>query len=105
MSLHCISFDFLKGSRAYKISSERYIDEEIQFLIDVFTENVYERKTLDKITRDCFKECKTHPLLIRILVKISIKHLNFREYPLLDPNQGKRLKRKILRPFLHQPQF
>ena len=62
MSLHCISFDFLKGSRVYKISSERYIDEEIQFLIDIFTENVYERKTLDKITRDCFKELQNPPV-------------------------------------------
>ena len=31
-------------SRAYKICSKRYIDEETQFLIDVFTENGYERK-------------------------------------------------------------
>ena len=38
-------------SRDYKICSERYIDEEIQFLIDVFTENVYERKTLEKIKK------------------------------------------------------
>ena len=43
-------------SRAYKICSERYIDEEIQFLIDVFTENGYERKTLEKITKHYFKE-------------------------------------------------
>ena len=38
-------FQFFKGflSRACKICSERYIDEEIQFLIEVFTENGYER--------------------------------------------------------------
>ena len=43
-----ISISFFKGfsSRAYKICSKRYIDEEIQFLIDVFTENGYERKPL-----------------------------------------------------------
>ena len=34
--------------RAYKIYSERFIDEEIQFLIDLFTENGYEGKTLEK---------------------------------------------------------
>ena len=41
-----VSVSVLKGflSRAYKICSKRYIDEEIQFLIDVFTENGYERK-------------------------------------------------------------
>ena len=39
-------FHFLKGllSRAYKICSEQYIGEEIQFLIDVFPKNGYERK-------------------------------------------------------------
>ena len=57
-------FRFFKGflSRAFKICSERYVDEEIQFLIDVFTENVYERKTLDKITRDCFKGLQNPPV-------------------------------------------
>ena len=41
-----VSFSVFKGflSRAYKICIERYINEEIQFLIDVFTENGYERK-------------------------------------------------------------
>ena len=31
------------------------MDEEIQFLIDVLTENGYERKTLEKIKRNYFK--------------------------------------------------
>ena len=46
-----VSVSAFKGflSRAYKICSKRYIDEEIQFLIEVFTENGYERKTLEKI--------------------------------------------------------
>ena len=49
-----VSVSFFKGflSRAYKICLERNIDEEIQFLIDVFTENAYERKTLEKITKN-----------------------------------------------------
>ena len=58
-----VSVSVFKGflSRAYKICSERYIDEEIQFLIDVFTENGYEKKTLEKITKNYLKACKTHP--------------------------------------------
>ena len=42
-----VSVSVFKGflSRAYKICSERYIDEEIQFLVHVFTENDYQRKT------------------------------------------------------------
>ena len=49
-TLHSMfSFQFLEliRFRAYKICSERYIDEEIQFLIDVFTENGCERKTFE----------------------------------------------------------
>ena len=46
-----VSVSVFKGflSRAYKICSERYIDEEIQFLFHVFTDNGYERKALEKI--------------------------------------------------------
>ena len=54
-----VSVSVFKGflSRAYnKICSERYIDEEIQFLINVFTENCYERKPLEKITKKYLKE-------------------------------------------------
>ena len=52
------SVSIFKGflSRAYKICSEHYIDEEIQFLIDVFAENGYERKTLEKITKNYLNE-------------------------------------------------
>ena len=48
-----VSVSVFKGFlyRAYKICSERYINEEIQFLIDVFTENGYEGKILEKITK------------------------------------------------------
>ena len=49
-------------SRAYKICSERFIDEEIQFLIDVFTENDYERKTLEKITKNYLNELQNPPV-------------------------------------------
>ena len=53
-----VSVSVFKGflSRAYRICSERYIGDEIQFLIDVFTENSYERKTLEKITKNYLKE-------------------------------------------------
>ena len=59
-----VLFSIFKGflSRAYKSCSEHYIDEEIQFLIDVFTENGYERKTLEKITTNYFKELQNPPV-------------------------------------------
>ena len=48
-----VSISVFKGflSTAYKICSKHYIDEEIQFLIDVFTENGCEKKALEKITK------------------------------------------------------
>ena len=49
-------------SRAYKICSEHYIDEETQFLISVFTENCYERKPLEKITKKRLKELQNSPV-------------------------------------------
>ena len=59
-----VSVSVFKGflSRTYKICSERYIDEEIQFLIDVFTENGYERKTLEKITKTYLNELQNTPV-------------------------------------------
>ena len=48
-----ISVAVFKGflSRVYKICSKRFVVEEFQFLIDAFTENDYERKTLEKISK------------------------------------------------------
>ena len=45
------SVSVFKGflSRAYKICSKCYIDEEIQFFVDVFTGNGYERKISENI--------------------------------------------------------
>ena len=59
-----VSVSVFKGflSRACKICSERYIDEEIQFLIDEFTENGYERKTLEKITKNYLRELQNPPV-------------------------------------------
>ena len=59
-----VSASVFKGflSRAYKICSERYIDEEIQFLIDVFTENGYQRKTLEKMTKNYLKVLQNPPV-------------------------------------------
>ena len=53
-----VSASVFKGflSRAYKICSERYVNEQIEFLMDVFTETGYERKALEKITKNYLKE-------------------------------------------------
>ena len=65
-----VSVSVFKGflSRAYKICSERYIDPEIQFLIDVFTENGYERKTLEKIAKKYLNELQNSTVNNKVLV-------------------------------------
>ena len=59
-----VSISDFKGflSRAYKICSQRYIDEEIQFLIDAFRENGYERNTLEKITKNHLNDLQNLPI-------------------------------------------
>ena len=52
---------FLSG--ACKIYSKRYIDGEIQFLIDVFTENGYERKILEKISKNYLNKLQNPPVI------------------------------------------
>ena len=45
--------------RAYKICSKCYIDEEIQFLIDVFTGNGYERNISENISTNYINKLQT----------------------------------------------
>ena len=42
---------FLRGSYFELQCSKRYINEEIQFLIDTFTENGHEKKTLERFQK------------------------------------------------------
>lgn len=46
--------DIFKGflSLAFKVSSQNYLDEEITFLIGIFTKNGHSRTKLEKITRE-----------------------------------------------------
>ena len=42
-------------SRAYKICTEKYLQNEIDFLIDIFTENGHSRNTLTNIATECLR--------------------------------------------------
>ena len=44
-------FQFLRSSYFELQCSKRYINEEIQFLIDTFTENGHEKKTLERFQK------------------------------------------------------
>ena len=57
---HNVFVEVFKGF--FSICSECYTDEEIQFLIDIFTENGYERKTLEKIIKNYLNELQIPPV-------------------------------------------
>ena len=100
------SVSVVKGflSRAYKICSERYIDEEIQFLIDVFTENGYERKTLEKITRNYFKELQNPPVNNKNTSEDIDKVVKLPWIPIIGPKLRQAFKKKNIKTILHQAQ-
>ena len=43
-------------SRAYKICTEKYLQSEIDFLIDIFTENGHNRNTLTNIATEYLRK-------------------------------------------------
>ena len=70
--------------RAYKICSKRNTDEEIQFLIDLFTENGYERNTLEKII--IYTNWKNPPVNNKYTSEDICKVVKLPWIPSLDPN-------------------
>ena len=89
-----VSVSVFKGflSRAYKICSERYIDQEIQFLIDVFTENGYERKTLEKIAKKCLNELQNSPVNNKDISENISKIVKLSWIPIIGPIIGPKLR-------------
>ena len=82
-----VSVSVFKGflSRAYKICSERYIDQEIQFLIDVFTENGYERKFLEKIAKKYLNELQNSLVNNKDISENISKVVKISWIPIMDP--------------------
>ena len=82
-----VSVSAFKGflSRSYKICSERYIDEKIQFLIDVFTENGYERKTLEEITKNYLNQLQNPPVNNKDTSKDINKVVKLPWIPIIGP--------------------
>ena len=104
---HNVSVSVFKGflSRVYKTCSQHYIDEEIQFLIDVFTENGYERKTLEKITKNYLNELQKPPVNNKDASDDINKVVKLPWVPIIGTKLRQAFKKKILRPFLHQAQI
>ena len=99
-TLHSMfSFQFLEliRFRAYKICSERYIDEEIQFLIDVFTENGCERKTLEKIAKNYLKVLQNQPVNNEDTSKDISKAVKLPWIPIIGPKLRQAFKKKNIK--------
>ena len=94
-----VSVSVFKGfiSRAYNICSERYIDEEIQFLIDVFTENGYERKTLEKITKNHLNELQNLLVNNKYTSEDINKLVRLPWIPIIGPNLRQTFKKKDIK--------
>ena len=83
--------------RAYKICSERYIDEETQFLIDVFTENGYERKTLEKIAKNYLKVLQNQPVNNEDTSEDISKAVKLPWIPIIGPKLRQTFKKKNIK--------
>ena len=94
-----VSVSFFKWflSRAYKIWSEHYIDEEIQFLIDVFIEKSYERKTLKNITKNYLNELQNSPVNNKDTSEYISKVVKLPWIPIIGPKLRQALKKKNIK--------
>ena len=94
-----VSVSVFKGflSRAYKICSERYIDKEIQFLIDVFTENGYEKKPLEKITNNYLNELENPPVNNKYTSEDISKVVKLPWIPIFGPKLRQAFKKKNIK--------
>ena len=78
--------------RAYKICSERYIDEKIQFLIDAFTEKDQERKISEKI-KSYLNELQNPPVNNKDTIEDIIKLVELPWIPVIGPKLKQAFKK------------
>ena len=94
-----ISVSAFKGflSRAYKICSKRYIDEEIEFLIDVSTESGYERKTLEESRKNYLNELQNPSITHKDNREDNKKVVKLSWIPIIGPNLRQAFKKKNIK--------
>ena len=90
-----VSVSVFKGflSRAYKI----YSDEEIQFSINAFTEKGYERKTLEKITKNYLNKLQNPPVNNKDTSEDINKVVKLPWIPIIGPKLRQAFKKKNIK--------
>ena len=78
-------------SRAYKICTQKHLQNEINFLIDIFTENGYNRNTLTNIATEYLRSINKPKSNDQYNNKNTIK---LPWVPILGPKLRKEFKKK-----------
>ena len=84
-------------SRAYKICSEGYIDGELHFLIELFTENGFERKNLEKLTKNYLNELQNPPVNNKDTSEDINKVVKLPWIPIIGANLRQAFKKKNIK--------
>ena len=98
-----IAMGVLKGflSRPYKICTEKHLQSEIDFLIDIYTKNGHNRTKLTNTATEYLQSINQKATIRRTprTLKTSENYLGPQSLAL---NFEKNFKRKILKPYSHQ---
>ena len=89
-------------SRAYKICTEKYLQCEIDVLIDIFTENGHNKNTLTNIATEYLRNINKPKSKDENKTKYIKNIINLPWVPILGPKLRKNLKRKTLKQYSHQ---
>ncbi|XP_004210295.3 uncharacterized protein LOC101240958 [Hydra vulgaris] len=84
--------------RTKRICSQKHLQKEIDFLIDIFVENGYDKNILNNITIDYFKNCSKNttfqPFDIQPFIKLPW-------IPIVGPKLRKELRKQNLNGYFH----
>ena len=98
ITLH-IAMGVFKGflSRAYKICSEKYLQSEIDFLIDIFTENGHSRNALTNIATEYLRNINKPKSNDQNNTKNTKNIIKLPWVPILGPKLRKEFKKKDIK--------
>ena len=89
-------------SRTYEICTEKYLQREIDVLIDIFTENGHNKNTLTNIATEYLRNINKPKSKDENNTKYIKNIINLPWVPILGPKLRKNLKRQTLKLYSHQ---